>query len=146
MNFETAKMLAAVTTEFYAAQAASFSATRNSAWNGWLQCLPYIQELVECREEDAFGEDSCREASNTANPLRVFDLGCGNLRFERFLRAELPECALEVHAVDNCVPLVQESGIAVSGEDEEWVQHCETRGDSLLVEGASTSNAMVRAA
>jgi SAM-dependent methyltransferase len=40
--------------------------------------------------------------------LTVFDLACGNLRFEAFLSAALPETALTFYTVDNCTELVSE--------------------------------------
>ncbi len=38
--------------------------------------------------------------------LSIFDLACGNLRFEAFLAAALPETELAFYAVDNCEALV----------------------------------------
>ncbi len=37
--------------------------------------------------------------------LRVLDLACGNLRFERFLMDALPDLAIRVDAVDSCATL-----------------------------------------
>jgi len=42
----------------------------------------------------------------TQQSLVVFDIACGNLRFERFLESELPETSLTFYAVDNCDGIV----------------------------------------
>lgn len=87
MKPETAHLLTRLTSEFYAQTAASFSATRQAPWAGWQGVL------------DVTGLAS-REA------LRVLDLACGNLRFERFLAERLactsPEASIRVHAFDSC--------------------------------------------
>ena len=47
------------------------------------------------------------EAASEQEPLRVLDLACGNLRFERYLADALPNRMLSGYAVDNCDPLVE---------------------------------------
>jgi SAM-dependent methyltransferase len=47
--------------------------------------------------------------SGDSPSLSVFDLACGNLRFESFLSAELPAVAITFYAVDNCDGLVPPS-------------------------------------
>ena len=80
-----------LTGEFYAREAASFSATRQAPWRGWGQALGAIAEA-----DPAFG----------AHPLTVLDLGCGNLRFERFLaEGNLP--VSRAIALDNCPSLAR---------------------------------------
>ena len=86
------RQLNALTSEFYAREAASFSATRQAPWHGWEQAWNTI-----------FGFDP----AFAARPLSVLDLGCGNLRFERFLTERAAD-PLSVHAVDNCAALAQE--------------------------------------
>ena len=81
--------LCALTSEFYRANAESFSQTRQSPWQGWARLL----EVVDA----ASGQD----------PLRVLDLACGNLRFERYLADALPGRMLSGWAVDNCDPLAE---------------------------------------
>jgi SAM-dependent methyltransferase len=46
--------------------------------------------------------------------LSVFDLACGNLRFEAFLTAALPHANLSFYAVDNCNALLPQAAL-VSG-------------------------------
>ncbi len=82
MDQKTAHILSHLTSDFYERNAASFSATRSRAWDGWIQCMPYIGE-----------------------PQRVLDFGCGNLRFETFLEENLT-CRPEVWAIDNCPVLL----------------------------------------
>lgn len=85
----TIRQLNALTSEFYAREAASFSATRQAPWRGWEQAWDII-----AAEDPALAE----------RPLSVLDLGCGNLRFERFL-VERATGPFAVTAVDNCLAL-----------------------------------------
>lgn len=82
--------LCALTGEFYCANAESFSQTRQSPWQGWVRLL----EVMDARAAE-------REL------LRVLDVACGNLRFERYLADALPGRMLSGWAVDNCEPLVE---------------------------------------
>ena len=63
-----------VTEDFYLAMAQEFSRTRGSGWPGWSRVL------------DAAGISE----PATQTPLTVLDVGCGNLRFEPWLREALP--------------------------------------------------------
>lgn len=89
MDNATAQNLIDLNTRFYAKHAASFSATRSAPWEGW-------QRVADIARED-FGD--------APTSLRVFDLACGNLRFERFLAEQLPHTSLHVTAIDNCPAL-----------------------------------------
>lgn len=82
--------LCALTGEFYRANAESFSQTRQLPWQGWVRLL----EVMDARAAE-------REL------LRVLDVACGNLRFERYLADALPGRMLSGWAVDNCKPLVE---------------------------------------
>ena len=93
ISVSTAEQLSRVTSEFYAQQAQSFSATRQMPWQGWQRCL------------DAMSQLSAGEKPS------VLDIGCGNLRFARFLCDEAGIVPEKYFAVDNCKPLV-ESGDA----------------------------------
>lgn len=89
MDNATAQNLIDLNTRFYAEHAASFSATRSAPWEGWR----HVADIAR----DRFGD--------TPVSLRVFDLACGNLRFERFLAEQLPHASLHVTAIDNCPAL-----------------------------------------
>lgn len=89
MDNATAQNLIDLNTRFYAEHAASFSATRSAPWEGWRHVADIARER--------FGD--------TPASLRVFDLACGNLRFERFLAEQLPHTSLHVTAIDNCPAL-----------------------------------------
>lgn len=89
MDNATAQNLIDLNTRFYAEHAASFSATRSAPWEGWR----HVADIARERFGDA-------PAS-----LRIFDLACGNLRFERFLAEQLPHTSLHVTAIDNCPAL-----------------------------------------
>lgn len=89
ISTSTAEQLSYVTSEFYAQQTQSFSATRQMPWQGWQQCLDAMPQLLS-------GEKPS-----------VLDVGCGNLRFSRFLRDEAGIVPAKYFAVDNCKPLVE---------------------------------------
>ena len=90
MERTTAEILLRVTSDFYRAVAGEFSRTRGGAWAGWGRVL-----------DEAGIADPASQA-----PLSVLDVGCGNLRFERWLRAQLPTSQLECFAVDDCEQLL----------------------------------------
>lgn len=92
MDAETAGRLREINNTFYREQCDSFSATRHAPWGGWARCL------------EAAGMDGAR----VRQELSVFDLACGNLRFEAFLEERFPATAFEFFAVDNCDGLVAE--------------------------------------
>ncbi len=94
MDTVTARMLNKVTGEFYRLQAESFSATRQAAWAGWLRVL------------DGPAGRAFTGGSALASGVSVLDVGCGNLRFARFLVQQHPDLRLDYHALDSCVPLV----------------------------------------
>ena len=93
ISTSTAEQLSRITSEFYAQQVQSFSATRQMPWQGWQKCLDAMPQLL-------VGEKPS-----------VLDIGCGNLRFARYLCDEAGIVPEKYFAVDNCKPLV-ESGDA----------------------------------
>ena len=82
MDAKTAQKLNALNQEFYAKNAASFSATRSHPWEGWKRLRPAIGA-----------------ASN------ILDVACGNLRFERFASMLKGEGNVEFDCVDSCAEL-----------------------------------------
>lgn len=76
-----------LTSDFYAREAASFSATRQAPWHGWEKAW----ELITAHDavQGPFPSHAARvpddSAGDSGAPLTILDLGCGNLRFERFL-------------------------------------------------------------
>ncbi len=89
MDIKTAHTLNEVTARFYAQEAGSFSSTRQAPWEGWRRLLGLMPSAPA--------------------QLAVLDVGCGNLRFERFLNAELPDTQIVVDALDNCPALAEAS-------------------------------------
>lgn len=85
---DLALMLNRVNADFYAQVADSFSATRSRPWEGW-------RRIVEL-------------AGGSGRAARVLDVACGNLRFERFLKDELPYAPRRFTCVDSCASLVGE--------------------------------------
>ena len=99
MKIETAKRLCKINTEFYQTQGRSFSETRQAPWPGWGRCLDVLLNEWEAADQ------------GLPNSLFVFDLACGNLRFEEYLRSALPNTDLACYVVDNCDTLVASSRI-----------------------------------
>lgn len=100
MDIETAQRLNEATSEFYAANAASFSSTRERPWEGWRRLLPPIENAVDA------GFPPRTAASE--EPFRVLDVGCGNMRFEGFLAEAFPDRSFSFACIDNCPPLAKE--------------------------------------
>lgn len=103
MSYDAAaiRQLSALTSDFYARESASFSATRLAPWHGWEETW----QLIATREPAL-----ARRAADAASaPLAVLDLGCGNLRFERFL-AEHTGAPARAIAIDNCPKLATLGG------------------------------------
>lgn len=98
---DTKVQLNKLTTEFYEITASSFSETRTAPWSGWRQ----IRELIEQQLMNRGSKDP------TPHPLSLLDIGCGNLRFERFLASE--DVLFQATCADNCRDLVQ-SGLGES--------------------------------
>lgn len=77
------------TRRFYRCCADSFSQTRQIPWRGWSEVVRALEQLALERQR----------------PLSILDVGCGNLRFERFLLERgVPFSAL---CLDRCEALVQ---------------------------------------
>jgi SAM-dependent methyltransferase len=110
MDTETVRLLCTTTTDFYRHNAASFSATRNLPWPGWTSCLEVIGQAW--LQEGDFGEGELGRGRSRKAGLReggglaVFDLACGNLRFENFLTKALPTAQIEFYTVDTCDELL----------------------------------------
>lgn len=105
MDMKTAEILCNVTSDFYRAQAASFSATRTSPWHGWRRCVDAMVAALGV----AAGEGSAC-ASDARPGVSVFDLACGNLRFERYLSQALPHADVRAYAVDSYDELAADAG------------------------------------
>ena len=102
--------LCALTSEFYRANAESFSQTRQSPWQGWVRLLEVVDAAGGRTDTRAADDEGCGKSCAVANGqelLCVLDLACGNLRFERYLADALPDGMLSGYAVDNCDSLVE---------------------------------------
>lgn len=75
-----------LTRAFYEQNASSFSETRGRAWPGWERVL---------------------DAIDLPERPRVLDVGCGNLRFERFVREVRPQARFA--CVDSCAALAADA-------------------------------------
>lgn len=101
MDDALARQLAALTNRFYEKAARSFSATRQQPWQGW--------ELLWHEAAPLLG------AARSEHPLRVLDVGCGNLRFVRFLASKAPS-GIEAWGVDSCPALMAEGAVALDAD------------------------------
>ena len=88
MDDRTAEILDRATRGFYETCASSFSESRQEPWPGWERLLRHVPH---------------------EGHMSVLDVGCGNMRFERFLAGGLPGCDLSFYAVDRCVELAQDA-------------------------------------
>lgn len=92
MDAQLARRLIACNNEFYRHHAASFSATRQAPWQGWTHIAETAHALAE-----------------PSGSLRVLDVACGNLRFERFLAERMPTVELSCLAVDSTPELADDA-------------------------------------
>ena len=98
MDIAAIEALRELNNAFYREHAASFSATRASAWEGWRRCAELIGPYA------------------SAGSPSVLDVACGNLRFEEFLSAELPDARIAFHAVDSCEALLPRAAVGGEGK------------------------------
>ncbi len=101
MNRDFASSLIQLNNTFYREHAASFSDTRRAPWPGWIRTMDIALEQI-----DAVGGEQ---------PVRAFDLACGNMRFEHFALGRLSSSPfagrpLEFYGVDSCQDLATDEG------------------------------------
>ena len=96
MNTKTAQILCKLSTAFYEENALSFSESRYRPWPGWKRAINFIYP----------------DKSQFPNQISVLDLACGNMRFESFLKQNLPQTTLNMYAVDNCPDLLPSAASA----------------------------------
>lgn len=70
MNRDFASSLIQLNNTFYREHSASFSDTRQAPWPGWVRTMDIALEQLD--------------VATIEHPVRVFDLACGNMRFENF--------------------------------------------------------------
>lgn len=91
MDKRTQEICISQTNAFYKKNAQSFSETRTSAWPGWGILTSHIQHLT--------------------TPLKVLDVACGNMRFEKFLAAKKLNIS-QATCIDNCPALIPDELLA----------------------------------
>ena len=104
MNRDFASSLIQLNNTFYREHAASFSDTRRAPWPGWVRTMDIALEQI-----DAVGGEQ---------PVRAFDLACGNMRFEHFALGRLSSSSfagrpLEFYGVDSCQDLATDEGLSL---------------------------------
>lgn len=106
MDRQTALALNELNARFYQTVHQSFSATRNSAWQGW-------DRLADLLEAEGFGSSSA---------VSILDVACGNMRFERYLADRFPGANFEFHGVDNC-PQLADPNIVLRFDEIDLIQN-----------------------
>ena len=101
MNRDFASSLIQLNNTFYREHAASFSDTRRAPWPGWVRTMDIALEQIDA----VAGEQ----------PVRAFNLACGNMRFEHFALGRLSSSPfagrpLEFYGVDSCQDLATDEG------------------------------------
>lgn len=79
MDTKTAHILNTINQEFYRNNAATFSATRAQAWQGWERVISLCPPFTS-----------------------VLDVACGNQRFRAFLDEVHPDKVIEYYGIDAC--------------------------------------------
>ncbi len=108
MDIETAQRLNEATRDFYAANAASFSSTRERPWEGWRRLARHVGNAIDHMAASRKAASEPRSAGRDSEPFRVLDVGCGNMRFERFLAEEFPGQPFAFACMDSCPALAGE--------------------------------------
>ena len=105
MNRDFASSLIQLNNTFYREHSASFSDTRQAPWPGWVRTMDIALEQLD--------------VATIERPVRVFDLACGNMRFENFAAGGTlaakgvdgaspsadASCPFEFYGVDSCQDL-----------------------------------------
>ena len=117
MNRDFASSLIQLNNTFYREHSASFSDTRQAPWPGWVRTMDIALEQLD--------------VATIEHPVRVFDLACGNMRFENFAAGGAlaakgvdganpsadASCPFEFYGVDSCQDLaIDAHGHAVGDE------------------------------
>ena len=103
MDLALAAHLNGLTQQFYAAQTASFSETRDDVWPGQRRIIGMLAERAAAKAERAAAKAAgTAEQVARSTTYRVLDIGCGNLRFQRAVLDAGPELPWELHGVDSC--------------------------------------------
>ena len=111
MDRETIIALNAMNAEFYRANKASFSHSRQDAWPGWNRIAEHLLQVIAGRNLD------------------VLDVACGNMRFEKYLTESLPDIKLEATCIDSCDDLAIEHENCIYRHIDIVEELCQ--GDSL---------------
>ena len=84
MNRETVEIFARLNADFYQANHESFDRSRQTAWPGWERIVTQFA------------------LARTIETIRLLDVACGNMRFEKYLLEAMPGTELQATCVDSC--------------------------------------------
>ena len=122
---EVAAFLNNLNQKFYEKTAEEFSKTRQSPWSGWYLLLNAINDFL------------VPTSISSGSPLSVLDLGCGNGRFEKFLRENLP-ISFTGTGIDSDERLLEEAKKALffgkEGGNSEGIAGADAKGEVRLGE------------
>lgn len=136
MNIEIARQLNRINTEFYQAQAASFSQTRQAPWQGWEKVVALMgvaeqpplakpQQTLPLAPQQTLSVSPhvCVPVQSAAQTLTILDVAAGNLRFGHYLASVLegrtPPAStvapvnIRYVALDNSLELAQTSAFSL---------------------------------
>ena len=91
MDSRTIQSIIDLNNRFYSLNAQSFSETRSSAWGGWNTLASIMDKRFSAREM-----------------IRILDIACGNMRFERFVDESCACAYSNALALDMCEELACE--------------------------------------
>ena len=115
MNRDFASSLIQLNNTFYHEHAASFSDTRQAPWPGWIRTMDVALRQLEVADLD--------------RSLNVFDLACGNMRFEHFISGGL----LAAKGIDEDVATDRRFPIDFWGVDSCQDLAIDARGHALRI-------------
>ena len=96
MNHQTIAKLQALNQQFYQQVAYDFNQSRQYAWKGWEQLLPWLTSSFELQ----------LLTINQQSSLQLLDLGCGNARFAKFIDQYFSKLGIQYLGVDNQTQLL----------------------------------------
>lgn len=154
MDARTAHILNRMTAQFYARNANSFSATRQSSWPGWSTIANLLAEerggespgtdhgpvppsapqydAADAQDNTQSAVDGAPEAPEDKAPLTVADVACGNGRFLKFLHEQFPNRPLSYAGWDGDPALLAEArALAASEGIPARVTECDIIGHLL---------------
>ncbi len=112
MDAASARQIIEMDNLFYRVHASSFSRTRERGWDGWSKAWDIARAELGLRPFSAPAANEPDSFAVVSEPAgcSVFDLACGNLRFEKALVQTAPHIRFCFDALDCCDELAADTG------------------------------------